>query len=149
LISFKTKTISSITSDNCNIGSKFFYYFNGQTKKWEQYKFNGLVGGRGYWVYSDTDSPCSVSFSGIGNVGTADLPPLKAGYNQVGTKSNAPYTFSSTVGSCNNYVSIGPLFWDNRPASQGGQVWVVINPTDNFEINKGYWVYVTSDCSFV
>jgi hypothetical protein len=138
LISVPFKAITSI-SDNCGIATKFFYYFNAQTNNWEQYTAYQLTGGKGYWIYLDSISTCTVTFNGGGSVDTADLPHLKAGYNLVGPKSVTPYSFSSTQGSCS--VSAGPFYWDTI-----NKKWTVAS---TFEAIKGYWVYVNSDCSFV
>ena len=140
LISFTMKTITSISPDNCNIVPKLFHYYNAQTKTWEDYKWNQLVGGKAYWIYSDKSSSCTTDFSGPWELVTAaDIPSLKTGYNLVGTKSNTPYSFSSTKGTCS--VSIGPLYWNNVNKN-----W---ETATTFEANKGYWLYVDSDCSLV
>lgn len=140
LISFTMKTITSISPDNCNVAPKLFHYYNAQTKTWEDYKWDQLVGGKAYWIYSDKSSSCTTGFSGPwGPVTPADLPSLKTGYNLLGTKSNVPYSFSSTKGTCS--VSIGPLYWNNVNKN-----W---ETATTFEANKGYWLYVDSDCSLV
>jgi len=142
-LSLTVQTVTSVSPDNCNAGSAFFYAYNAQTKNWDSYSVTQLVGGRGYWFYSTNSLQCDVTFNGQGSISASDLAPLKAGYNLVGTKTSAPYSFASTQGSCN--INSNPIYWD----SQNQRFVTSVNLNGNLEANRAYWVNVSSDCSFV
>jgi len=139
MISLSRKTAISLASDNCGISTKLFHYYNSSTMSWQRFSWSQLIGGLGYYFNSLNPSPCNVSFIDSGTISSSDLPQLNSGYNLVGTKSTAPYTFSSVVGSCS--VVAGPLYWNSMY-----QQW---QTASNLQPTQAYWIYVNSACSLV
>jgi hypothetical protein len=123
----------------CGIGTKFFHYYNSSSGEWQRFHWNQLIGGLGYFINSENPAPCNVSFIDSGDVISSDIPPLKAGQNLVGTKSTAPYDFSSIVGSCS--VTSGPLYWNALT-----QQWMTVTTMQPLQ---AYWIYVNSTCNLV
>ncbi|MDI6806682.1 MAG: hypothetical protein QMD14_02595, partial [Candidatus Aenigmarchaeota archaeon] len=138
LISLSGMRITSIITDICNIFSKDFYYYNATTKKYIMLPWNQLEGGKGYFVYSPHISDCPVSLDVTGIVTIADIPPLIAGYNLIGTTSATPYNISSIKGTCD--IIDGPYYWDEVVQS-----WVY---TTTIVAGRGYWLKVSSNCNF-
>jgi len=126
--------------DNCNIESKYFYYYNASTAKWETNTWNQVRGGKGYLFYSELPSSCATTFVGADTAVTADIPPLKAGYNLVGTNGTSSYSVDSIKGNC---VINNVLYWNDNPSSRQWQ-----SSITTFEAGKAYWVNVVADCSF-
>jgi hypothetical protein len=140
LISIPVKSLTSLASDHCGISSKLFYYLNTTTRKWEKLRWNQLSGGKGYWVYSDSDAICTFTYTSMtGSVTSSDKPALKQGYNLIGSVSSSPMNINSMYDStCASKISVGPLYWNAQL-----QRW---ETASNIEPNRGYWVYLTSDC---
>jgi hypothetical protein len=135
LISIDANLLNAITEDTCGVFSKYFYYLNVETKKWERLSWQQLEGGKAYWLYSDANAACTISFSGYGSVVTSNIPQLKPGYNLIGS-TNSSSDINTIKGNCN--IGLGPLYWDAST-----QKWVSSTTLDP---KKGYWVYVNSSC---
>ncbi|HLC39504.1 MAG TPA: hypothetical protein VJJ76_01330 [archaeon] len=140
LISFDVLQVNSITNDNCRVQGRQFYYLNSQTKIWEYYTASQLRGGKGYWVIAEPSGPgpCTFDYTGSGTVGIPEIPPLKKGWNLIGTTSGSSYDINSIIGTCAGKIGVGPLYWNSQ-----SQSWVT---TTTITQKSGYWIYVTSDC---
>jgi hypothetical protein len=135
LISIPMKEVMQI-NDPCGALSGQLYYWNSTTKEWTTMSGISLKGGNAYWFRSEKS--CTVDFMGASLVTVQDIPPMKAGYNFIGSLSTSS-NVNSIKGNC-NIRSTTPLYWDTS-----SQSWVT---SDMIDLYKGYWIYVESDCRF-
>jgi hypothetical protein len=132
LISIPNKTILAIVQDPCNIFSKYFYSLNRTTERWESTFGNETRGGKGYWVYSTQDCNAEIILSPE-PVTIADIPPLKKGYNLIGTPFFSENLIPIPEGNCAGYLRPA-LYWNAAEQEWGPQ-------TTLFYKFRGYWIY--------
>jgi hypothetical protein len=118
-----------------------FYYFNSLQQKWESVNWKGLKGGKAYWVRWKT-STCTISITGAVAAEVIDIPPLKKGYNLIGT----PYggvDISTKLGTCTGKIVLKDgkyaMEWD-----ASNKCWV---PTNILGEGRGYWIEASADCT--
>lgn len=144
LISVPCISVTNVIGDQCRLFSKPVYQLNRNTNIWEAYKWENIVGGKAYWIYSEASTACGLTINCYGKAAVEDIPTLKTGYNMIGVASDKSYTLNSIIGSCiGKIVNNEVLYWDSSSNS-----WIPKGLTDNLDPGKGYFVNVNAECKF-